>query len=66
MYSYNSENNNSNVTDHPPVSILIFIDTKNVGKLIGKGGSQIRALETESNAKITVSNKKNSCYINHI
>lgn len=45
-------NNDSNDTNE----LVIYIDANNVGRLIGKGGSKIKALQDESNAKINVSN----------
>lgn len=47
-----SNNNSSNDTNE----LVIHIDANNVGRLIGKGGSKIKALQDESNAKINVSN----------
>lgn len=37
---------------------LMFIDVKDYGRLIGAGGSQIRALEEETGTKINVSNEE--------
>lgn len=49
--SYNSSNYLSS-TD----ALVMYIDPNDIGRLIGKGGSKIRALQDESNAKINVSN----------
>lgn len=44
-------NNRSNLE-----GLVIYVQNDNVRKLIGKGGTQIKALQTESNARIKVSN----------
>lgn len=49
-----STDNSSNNTNE----LVIYIDANNVGRLIGRGGSKIKALQDESNAKINVSNKE--------
>ncbi|XP_072760670.1 probable ATP-dependent RNA helicase DDX43 isoform X2 [Anoplolepis gracilipes] len=45
-----STNNNSNDTNE----LIIYIDANNVGRLIGRGGSKIKALQDESSAKINI------------
>lgn len=46
--------------DDSPTTTLIFVDTRNVGKLIGKSGSQIRDLQDQSSATISVNDKEQS------
>lgn len=48
--SYGKSNDNSGGTN----GLVIYIDSNSVGRLIGKGGSKIKALEEESRAKINV------------
>ncbi|KAL0129589.1 hypothetical protein PUN28_001690 [Cardiocondyla obscurior] len=48
--SRRSNNNSSNSTN----GLVIYIDTSNIGKLIGRGGSKIKALQDESNAIIKI------------
>lgn len=48
--SYRKSNDNSDSTN----GLVMYIDTNSIGRLIGKGGSKIKALQEESNAKISV------------
>lgn len=48
--SYRKRNDDSNGTN----SFVMYIDTNSVGRVIGKGGSKIKALQEESNAMIKV------------
>lgn len=57
-YSNSSRKRNITSTSNDTNELIIYIDANNVGRLIGRGGSKIKALQDESNAKINVSNKK--------
>lgn len=48
--SYRKTNDNSDGTN----GLVMYIDTNSIGRLIGRGGSKIKALQEESNAKINV------------
>lgn len=41
--------------DNSTNGLVMYVDTNNVGKIVGRGGSKIKALESESNARIKVS-----------
>jgi len=62
IYS-NSSRKRSNDDSNDTNELVIYIDANNVGRLIGKGGSKIKALQDESNAKINVSNMNIYTYI---
>lgn len=49
--SCDSNNRLDNTND-----LLVYIDPNDIGRLVGRGGSKIRALEEESHAKIHVNN----------
>jgi len=49
--SYKKSNDNLNRTN----GLVMYIDSNNIGRLIGKGGSKIKALQEESHAMIKVS-----------
>lgn len=51
----NKHFNNESATEN--AGTMIFVQQKDLGKLIGRGGSQIRTLEEETNTKINVSNE---------
>ncbi|XP_011637060.1 probable ATP-dependent RNA helicase DDX43 [Pogonomyrmex barbatus] len=44
--------NNENLDDAN--ELVMYIDTNNIGRLIGRGGSKIKALQEESNAMINI------------
>jgi hypothetical protein len=46
-----TSNDNLNSTN----GFVMYVDTNSIGKIVGRGGSKIKALESESNAKIKVS-----------
>lgn len=50
----NIDNNLCNTNE-----LVIYIDSNNIGRLIGRGGSKIKALQDESNAKINIDKQSN-------
>ncbi|EFN83479.1 probable ATP-dependent RNA helicase DDX43 [Harpegnathos saltator] len=57
----NYNNNSNNRTRYPEdqESSVVFIQQKDLGKFIGRGGSQIKALEQETNTKMNVDRNQN-------
>lgn len=51
--SYRKSNDGNKDLDNTN-GLVMYIDTNSVGRLIGKGGNKIKALEEESHAKIKV------------
>lgn len=52
--SYRKNTDSTNPLDGMSNGLVMYIDTNNIGRLIGRGGSKIKALEEESHAKINV------------
>ncbi|XP_012540510.1 probable ATP-dependent RNA helicase DDX43 [Monomorium pharaonis] len=44
----------SNHSSNDTNGLVMYIDTNSIGRLVGRGGSKIKALESESNAKINI------------
>lgn len=57
VQNYNRDSNNETVKN-TSAGTMIFVQQRDLGKIIGRGGSQIKALEEETNTKINVSNKE--------
>ncbi|XP_029178271.1 probable ATP-dependent RNA helicase DDX43 [Nylanderia fulva] len=57
--SSRKRNNDNNSYDTSSNELVIYIDPNNIGRLIGRGGSKIKALQDESNAKITIDKQSN-------
>lgn len=53
----------TNSHDETSGRLVIYVDSSKVGKIIGRGGSKIKALQDESNARINVSSEKHSCIL---
>lgn len=52
--SYRKSNNDDNGSDNGTNGLVMYIDTNSIGRLIGRGGSKIKALQDESSATINV------------
>ncbi|KMQ88194.1 putative atp-dependent rna helicase ddx43-like protein [Lasius niger] len=58
-FSNSSRKRNITSTSNDTNELIIYIDANNVGRLIGRGGSKIKALQDESNAKINIDKQSN-------
>ncbi|XP_070158975.1 probable ATP-dependent RNA helicase DDX43 [Polyergus mexicanus] len=58
-YSNSSRKRSTDNSSNNTSELVIYIDANNVGRLIGRGGSKIKALQDESNAKINIDKQSN-------
>lgn len=65
-YSNSSRKRSTDNASNDTNEFVMYIDANNVGRLIGRGGSKIKALQDESSAKINVSNKEYLCIVGNV
>ncbi|TGZ47066.1 probable ATP-dependent RNA helicase DDX43 isoform X1 [Temnothorax longispinosus] len=52
--SYRRSNDGNSASEGATNGLVMYIDTNNIGRVIGRGGTKIKALQDESQAKISI------------